>query len=81
MKTYRDSGTVLSHGGGGQRVGGSVTVSSWRTVSQGIGIRVGDAGVAEADFFTTSESRVDRGVERIRIVAGQVNDGILRGRG
>ncbi len=57
---------------------GSMTVGSRGPVTQGIGIRVWDTGVAEADFLTTTEGRIER-VEGIRFVAGQVDDGSDRG--
>jgi hypothetical protein len=60
-----------------------MAVSSRRSVTQRIGVRIRDAGVAEADFFTTSESRVDRRVERgdgSRVVDGQVDNGSVRRR-
>lgn len=58
---------------------GSMTVGPRGPVPQRIGIRVWDTGVAEADFLTTAKGRVERGVEGIRFVAGQVDDGSERG--
>lgn len=57
-----------------------MAVCSRRSVTQRIGVRIRYAGVAEADFFTTSKSRVDGRVERVegsRVVNGQVNNGSI----
>lgn len=44
------------------------------TVTQRIGIWVRDTGIAETDFFSAAESRVDDRTERVdKVVAGEIN--------